>query len=93
MLSLWPKHKPFCGPTAQITDPADLAIAEDKLLFLAQSELFPVEFKHLQSGIPLKSSCRIAGYSQFIGSVASFVQRNGFNANPKSVLKLSIPWT
>ena len=67
MLRLLPKHKDFCGPTAQITDPAELAIAKDKLLLLAQSDLFSVAFKQLQSGKTLKRCCRIAGFSPFIG--------------------------
>ena len=67
MLSLLPKHKHFSGPTAQIINSAVLAIAKDKLLLLANSETFPVEFKQLQSGIPVKGSCRIAGESLFIG--------------------------
>ena len=53
MLRLLRKHKHFRGPTAQITDQAELANVKDKLLLLAQSELFPVEFKQLQSGIPV----------------------------------------
>ena len=67
MLSLFPKLKHFRGPIAQLTDSAELAIAKDKLLLLAQSELFSVEFKQLQSRIPVKRSSRIAGYSPFIG--------------------------
>ena len=63
MLRLLPKHKHFLGPTRQITDPAELAIAKDKLLFLAQFELFRGEFKQLQSRILVKG----ADYSPFIG--------------------------
>ena len=58
MLRLLPKHKHFLGPTRQITDPAELAIAKDKLLFLAQFELFRGEFKQLQSRILVKR-CRL----------------------------------
>ena len=68
MLSLSPKLKHFRVPIAQLTDSAELAIAKDKLLLLAQSELFSVEFKQLQSGIPVKSSSGIAGYLPFIGA-------------------------
>ena len=68
MLSLLPKHKHFRGPTAQITDPAELAIAKDELFPFAQSGMFPVVFKHFHPGIPIKRPCRIAGYySPFIG--------------------------
>ena len=62
-----PLHKHFDGSTAQITDRAETAIVEDKLLHQPQSEMFPVEFKELQSGIPVKRSGRIAGYSLFFG--------------------------
>ena len=48
MLRLLLKHKHFRGPT----DPFELAIEKDKLLFLAQSELLPVEIKQLKSGRP-----------------------------------------
>ena len=61
---LWLKHKHFCGPTAQITDPAELTIAKDKLLLLTQSEFFPVEFIQQQSRV--ETSSRIASYSSFI---------------------------
>ena len=53
MLRLLPKHKHFLRPTAEITDAVELAIAKDKSLLLVQSELLPVEFNQLQSGIPL----------------------------------------
>ena len=62
-----PKQKHIRGLNAQITDPAELAIAKDKLLLLAQSESVPVEFKEHQSGITVELSCRIAGYLPFIG--------------------------
>ena len=61
-----PKYKHFRGPTTRITEPAELAYAKDKLKLLARSELFPVEFKQLQSGISLKRAAGIA-YSPFIG--------------------------
>ena len=62
MLRLLRKHTHFRGPTAQITDQAELANVKDKSLLLAQSELFTVELKQLQSGIPVKkvlSNCRL----------------------------------
>ena len=59
----------------------DLAIAKGKLLCLNQSEFFPVEFKQLQPGIPIKSPCRNAGYPPFISvPVSSVVPRDGFIA-------------
>ena len=42
MLRLLPKHKHLRGPTAQKTDPSELAIAKDESLLLAQPKLFLV---------------------------------------------------
>ena len=57
----------------KITDPAELAIAKNKLLILAQFELFPVKL-NLQSGITTeKRSNRIAGYSPFNGPGAFWI--------------------
>ena len=61
---------------SHVTDPAELVIAKKKSI-LAQSEMFPVEFKQLQSGIPIKRSCRIAGYSQFI-SPSGIIRSTGW---------------
>ena len=69
MLMLLPKLRPFRVLTAQKTDPAKLAFAKDKLLLLAQSGLFSVEFNEFQSGIHVKRFCRIVDYSPFIGPV------------------------
>ena len=67
MLTFLPKHKHFRGPTAQLTDTAEVTKAKDKLLVLTQFELSPVELKQLQSGIRVKRFSRIAGLSPFIG--------------------------
>ena len=67
MLRLSPKHKHFRSPDKVIIDPAELVIAEEKLLHLSQFESFPAECKQLAAGQHVKTSSRIASYSPFIG--------------------------
>ena len=67
MLRMLPSHKHFRGKDLRITDPAELDIAESKLIHLAQMESFPVELKTLTAGKPIKNNSKIATYSPFIG--------------------------
>ena len=47
MLRLSPKHNYFRSPDKAIIDPAELVIAEEKLLKISQLESFPAEYKQL----------------------------------------------
>ena len=67
MLRVLPSHKHFRTKTLEITDPSELDIAEQKLIYLAQSESFPAEVKILQSDKLITKKSRIAKYSPFIG--------------------------
>ena len=67
MLRLSPKHRHFRSPDKAIIDPAELVIAEEKLLQLSQLESFPAENKQLAAGKYVKKSSRISSYSPFIG--------------------------
>ena len=90
MLRFLPRHKHFHGPTAQITDPPELAIAKDKLLLSAQSEWFPADVKQLQSGVSVKSSYLIASYSPFIAPGGIIRSTGQIQRLARLVLKLSI---
>ena len=67
MLRVLPSHNHFRTKTLEITDPSELDIAEQKLIYLAQSESFPAEVKILQSDKRITKKSRIAKYSPFIG--------------------------
>ena len=67
MLRVLPSHKHFRTKTLEITDPSQLDIAEQKLIYLAQSESFPAEVKIIQSDKLITKKSRIAKYSPFIG--------------------------
>ena len=67
MLRLSPKHRHFRSPDKAIIDPAELVIADEKLLQLSQLGSFPAESKQLTAGKYVKTSSRISSYSPFIG--------------------------
>ena len=67
MLRLSPKHRHFGSPDKSIIDPAELVIAEEKLLQLSQLESFPAESKQLAAGKYVITSSRISSYSPFNG--------------------------
>ena len=54
MLRLLPKHTHIRWPTAQFTDPVEFAVAEDKVLLLAQSEKLSIEVKQIELCGPRK---------------------------------------
>ena len=67
-LLIWlPPHKHFRSKILEITDPYEMDIAEQKLIYLSQGETFPSELKLLRSGNVITRNSRIAKYSPFIG--------------------------
>ena len=67
MLGWLPSHKHFRSSILKITDPSEMDIAEQKLIYLSQDESFPSELKLLRAGKVITRNSRIAKYSPFIG--------------------------
>ena len=64
---LLPSHKHFRSGLLEITDPSEMDIAEQKLIYLSQGETFPSELKLLRTGKVITRNSGIAKYSPFIG--------------------------
>ena len=67
LLRCLPSHKPFRSSILEITDPSEMDIAEQKLIYLSQGETFPSELKLLRSGKVITRNSRIAKYLPFLG--------------------------
>ena len=67
LLRLLPSHKHFRSSILEITDPSEMDIAEQKLIYLSQGESFPSELKLLRASKVITRNSRIAMYSPFIG--------------------------
>ena len=67
LLGWLPSHKHFRSSMLEITDPSEMDIAEQKLIYLSQGETFPSELKLLRAGKVITRNSRIANYSPFIG--------------------------
>ena len=67
LLRWLPSHKHFRSSILEITDPCEMDIAEQKLIYLSQGETFPSELELLRSGKVITKNSRIAKYSPFIG--------------------------
>ena len=67
-----PSHKHFRSSVLKITDPSEMDIAEQKLIYLSQGETFPSELKLLRAGKVITRNSRIAKYSPFIGPAGIF---------------------
>ena len=70
MLRWLPSHKHFRSSILEITDPSEMDIAEQKLIYMSQGETFPSELKLLRYGKVIARNSRIAKYSPFIGPAA-----------------------
>ena len=67
LLRWLPSHKHFRSSILEITDPSEMDIAEQKLIYLSQGETFPSELKLLRSGKVITRNSQIAKCSPFIG--------------------------
>ena len=67
-----PSHKHFRSSILETSDPCEMEIAEQKLIYLSQDETFPSELKLLRSGKLITRNSRIAKYSPFIGPADIF---------------------
>ena len=67
LLRWLPSHIHFRSSILEITDPCEMDIAEQKLIYMSQGEKFPSELKLLKSGKVITRNSRIAKYSPFIG--------------------------
>ena len=67
MLRALPRYAGNRTDTACITDPSEISVAEQKLLFLVQTESFSVEKKSLMNNRPINKSSPISNFSPFIG--------------------------
>ena len=67
LLRWLPSHKHFRSSILEITDPCEMDIAEQKLIYLSQGEKLPLELKLQRSGKVITRNSRIAKYSPFIG--------------------------
>ena len=67
LLRWLPSHKHFRPSILEITDPSEMDIAEQKLIYLSQGEAFPSELRLLRAGKVITRNSRIAKYSPFIG--------------------------
>ena len=67
LLRWLPSHKHFRLSELEITDPCEMDIAEQKLIYLSKGETIPSELKLLRSGKVITKKSRIAKYSPFIG--------------------------
>ena len=67
LLRWLPSHKHFRSSILEITDPSEMDVIEQKLIYLSQGETFPSELKLLRSGKVITRNSRIAKYSPFIG--------------------------
>ena len=63
LLRWLPFHKHFRPNILEITDPSEMDIAEQKLIYLSQGETFSSELKLLRSGKVIRRNSRIAKYS------------------------------
>ena len=66
ILRLLPKFSGNRTKTGSITDPAELAVAEQKLIYLVQSESFPSETKALLKSSPISKPSLLKDFSPFI---------------------------
>ena len=67
ILRLLPKFSGNRTETGFITDPAELEVAEQKLIYLVQSESFPNEKKALLKCLPICKPSMIKDFTPFIG--------------------------
>ena len=67
MLRIVPKFRGNRTDSGSITDPDELAQAEQKLFYLAQNESFPSEIKSLLKSSPVSKSSPLNNFSPFIG--------------------------
>ena len=68
LLRWLPSYKHFRSSRLEITDPCEVDIAEEKLIYLSQGETFISELKLLGSGKVKTRNSRIAKYSPIIGT-------------------------
>ena len=67
LLRWLPSHKHFRSSLLEITDPCEMNIGEQKLVYRSQGETFPSKLKILRPGKVITRYSRIAKYSPFIG--------------------------
>ena len=67
LLRWLPSRKHFRSSVKEITDPCEIDIVEQKLIYLSQGDTFASELKLLRSGKIITRNSRIAKYSPFIG--------------------------
>ena len=77
ILRLLPKFSGNRTETGSITDPAELEVAEQKLIYLVQSESFPCETKALLKCLPISKPSVIKDFIPFIGPKNGLLRAQG----------------
>ena len=67
LLRLLPQIETFRSATGTITDPIELTNAQQKLIYSAQEESFPMEKKSLLDQAPSSTSSKLRQFTRFVG--------------------------